>query len=242
MSRFTSLVLAGWMVTISSPLQALENVQDAEQLEQHLKTSRDQMRLLNDRTKALVSQFDMVKTALLDSHRRNQEQAARISALGNQLETLHQQRRVRTLFFFELANRLGRGSAVEISGDKIVLSGDWLFEAGAADISSAAEPVLTQLAEALLEARNEVPADMSWSLRIEGHTDSMQPEPDSEFNSDWAMSSARALAVLGSLQGQGLSPRHLSTASYADTRPLVFGVGEAAKRLNRRIEIHLSLQ
>jgi chemotaxis protein MotB len=243
MARFGGcLVIGGLVWTLTAPVQALDKMGGAEMLQQHLQTSRDQMRMLSDRTKALANQFDVVKTALLDSRRRNVEQAARISALGNQLEALHRQRRVRTVFFSELAGRLGEIPGIEVSGDKIVLSGDWLFESGVARISTNAESSLSRLIEALLQVKDEVPDDMAWALRIEGHTDSLQPGPDSTFDSDWAMSSARALSVLGAFQAQGLPSRHLSAAALADTRPLVFGVGDAAKRLNRRVEIHLSLR
>lgn len=243
MARLVTSILIATMISVpAAPLQAFDKVHDAEALQQHLDTSREQMRMLGDRTKALASQFDLVKTALLDSRRRNQEQAARISALGNQLETLHRQRRLRTLFFSELASRIEPGADLDINGDKVVLSGDWLFEPDGAAISVEAEERFSRLAEALLEVANEVPRDVSWSLRIEGHTDSLQPGPDSEFESDWALSSARALAVLERLQERGLSRRHLAAAALADTRPLVFGGGEAAKRLNRRIEIHLAVQ
>lgn len=243
MARFGECLIFGGLVWIlTAPVQALDKVDGTAVLQEHLQTSRDQMRVLSDRTKALANQFDLVKTALLDSRRRNLEQAARISALGNQLEALHRQRRVRTVFFSELAGRIGEIPGIEITGDKVVLSGDWLFEPGVARISTDAEPSLSQLIEALRQVKDEVPDDMAWALRIEGHTDSLQPGPDSAFESDWAMSSARALAVLKSLQAQGLPPRHLLAAALADTRPLVFGVGDAAKRLNRRIEIHLSLR
>ena len=72
--------------------------------------------------------------------------------------------------------------------------------------------------------------------RIEGHTDST-PVKNSKFESNWELSSARAMNVLHYLSGLGVDEKNFSVAGYADTRALYQGDTPEAKAYNRRVDI-----
>ena len=72
--------------------------------------------------------------------------------------------------------------------------------------------------------------------RIEGHTDST-PVKNSKFESNWELSSARAMNLLPYLSGLGVDEKNFSVAGYADTRALYEGDTPEAKAYNRRVDI-----
>ena len=51
-------------------------------------------------------------------------------------------------------------------------------------MSDAGKPALDNLAEAIKQLQNEIPADINWVLRIDGHTDK-RPINTVEFPSNW---------------------------------------------------------
>lgn len=103
------------------------------------------------------------------------------------------------------------------------------FAAGRADLSPAAERVLTDLA-ATLRTQPHL-------LRIEGHSDDV-PIRNAVFESNWSLSSARATRVVRLLIEQGgIAPERLSAAAYAEYRPKVANDSPSARARNRRVDI-----
>src|SRR5687768_16546265 len=97
---------------------------------------------------------------------------------------------------------------------------------------------MDKLAQALKELESEIPADIAWVLRVDGHTDS---DPiQTVCKSNWELSSARAIAVVKYLISQGISPKHLVAAGFGEFQPLDPGESEDAKTRNRRIELKLT--
>ena len=85
----------------------------------------------------------------------------------------------------------------------------------------------------------EIPADIDWILRVDGHTDK-DPINTARFPSNWELSSARAISVVQFLINQGLSPNRLAATGFGKFRPLDDRSDEIAKRRNRRIELKLT--
>ena len=103
------------------------------------------------------------------------------------------------------------------------------FAPGRADLSAPAERVLTDLAATL--------KTQPYLLRVEGHTDDV-PIRNAVFESNWALSSARATRVVRLLIEQGqLAPERLSAAAYAEYRPRVPNDSPPARARNRRVDI-----
>jgi chemotaxis protein MotB len=84
----------------------------------------------------------------------------------------------------------------------------------------------------------DIPADLDWVLRIDGHTD-RRPIFTAQFPSNWELSTARAGAVAKYLISRGLPADRMVIAGYAEFRPLDPADTDAAYNKNRRIEFKL---
>jgi chemotaxis protein MotB len=73
-------------------------------------------------------------------------------------------------------------------------------------------------------------------LRIEGHTDDM-PIHNERFNSNWELSTGRALAVLRFLLESKIPPERMSVAGLAEFQPLESNTTQRGRSRNRRVEI-----
>jgi chemotaxis protein MotB len=97
---------------------------------------------------------------------------------------------------------------------------------------------LSKLARTLLEISKKIPPEVNWVLRVDGHTDP-RPIHTDQFPNNWALSTARATAVVQFLIAQGVPPDRLAAAGFAEFQPVDGGTDEAAFARNRRIELKL---
>jgi chemotaxis protein MotB len=110
---------------------------------------------------------------------------------------------------------------------------------GQASLSAGGLPELDKLAAVLLDTAREIPPDVAWVLRVDGHTD-RRPIQSSQFASNWELSSARAIAVVKYLATRGIPAQRLLAAGFAEFQPIDSGDGDDAFRRNRRIEFKLT--
>jgi chemotaxis protein MotB len=104
-----------------------------------------------------------------------------------------------------------------------------LFPSGADVISASAYTGIQRVAEAVKKIPNPV--------RLEGHTDSI-PIKNSNFPSNWELSTARSIAVLNMLTNRnGVPHERLSVAGYADTAPIAVNDTDEGRARNRRVDI-----
>ena len=92
---------------------------------------------------------------------------------------------------------------------------------------------------ALLQLEKQIPTDIAWVLRVDGHTD-VRPITSGAFNSNWDLSAARAISVVQYLIGKGVSPQRLVAAGFGEFQPIDLGKTEDAYQRNRRIEFKLT--
>lgn len=79
------------------------------------------------------------------------------------------------------------------------------------------------------------------AIRIEGHSDNI-PIHNKKYQSNWELSTARAVAVVKYLIAEcRIAPERLSAVGYGDSRPRVPNDSESNRELNRRVEIILSV-
>ena len=115
---------------------------------------------------------------------------------------------------------------------KIQIPANVLFESGSANMKKGAEEVLIALVPILGTIDNYI--------RIDGHTDDLPPNPKSNFPSNWELSSARACTVVRYfLNEMNMDPERFSAQGYADTHPKVANTSDAAREINRRVEINI---
>jgi chemotaxis protein MotB len=144
----------------------------------------------------------------------------------------------REAMFRDVAQRLGQmldAGDLKISLRSgrmvLVLPSDVLFEPGKAKVGSKGRTVLGEVGSVL----GSLPGRR---FQVSGHTDA-DPIRVSGFASNWELSSARALEVLGLLVEAGMKPSALSAAGYAEFDPVVPNDTPLNKGKNRRIEIAL---
>ena len=97
------------------------------------------------------------------------------------------------------------------------------------------DPVIT----ALKEISEQIPPDLNWVMRVDGHTD-RRPISNALFQSNWELSAERSISVVRYMISQGIPASRLVAAGFADNEPLDGGGGEDAFRRNRRIELKLT--
>src|SRR5712692_764631 len=203
-----------------------------------------QVELLNQQIAALRRQLAALEDALEASEKKDKEAQGRIADLGQRLNIALAQRvqelsRYRSEFFGRLRAILGNRPDIRVVGDRFVFQSEVLFDSGSAAIKPEGRGEIDKLAAALLELEKQIPAEIAWVLRIDGHTD-VRPIASSQFHSNWELSSARAISVVQYLIARGVSPQHLVAAGFGEFQPVDTGGSEDAYRRNRRIELKLT--
>src|SRR5215218_3624959 len=159
-----------------------------------------QVELLNQQIAALRRQLAALESALEASESKDKEAQSRIADLGQRLNLALAQRvqelsRFRSEFFGRLRATLGDRPDIRIVGDRFVFQSEVFFDAGQALLKGEGRAELDKLASALAELEKQIPTDVAWVLRVDGHTD-VRPIASAQFPSNWELSSARAISVV----------------------------------------------
>ncbi|MFY0676517.1 MAG: flagellar motor protein MotB [Neptuniibacter sp.] len=135
-------------------------------------------------------------------------------------------------FAAALAEEIGDGSVeVETDGKKIIIriKEKGSFDSGSAELKFESIPVLAKIRDVLLGVKGNV--------AIEGHSDNI-PYAGRDFESNWDLSVARALAVAHELYGDPrIDQSRFRVIGYADTKALVPNTTRENRIKNRRVEI-----
>ena len=203
-----------------------------------------QVELLNQQIAALRRQFAALENALAASEARDRDQQGRISDLGRRLNLALAQRvqelsRYRSEFFGRLREILAERPDVRVVGDRFVFGSEVFFASSQAVLEPGGRAELDKLADALTQVARDIPQDIPWVLRIDGHTDA-RPISGGRFASNWDLSAARAIAVVQYLIGKGISPQRLVAAGFGEFQPIEPGDSPEALARNRRIEVRLT--
>ena len=203
-----------------------------------------QVEILNQQIAALRRQLAAIEEALELSEKKDRESQGQIARLGERLNLALAQRaqeltRYRSEFFGRLRAILGNRPDIRIVGDRFVFQSEVFFDAGQAILRPEGRAELDKIATALLEIEKQIPPELAWVLRVDGHTD-IRPIASPQFPSNWELSSARAISVVQHLISRGISPSHLVAAGFGEFQPLDAERTEEAFRRNRRIELKLT--
>ncbi|ADL07868.1 OmpA/MotB domain protein [Thermosediminibacter oceani DSM 16646] len=104
-----------------------------------------------------------------------------------------------------------------------------LFDSGKAYLREDARQVLDKIAPILKKIQRPI--------RVEGHTDNV-PIHNSEFPSNWELSTTRAVNVVRYfIEKHNISPHMISAAGYGEYHPIAPNDSEKNRALNRRVDI-----
>ncbi len=207
-------------------------------------TALAKVELLNQQIFALRRQIDRLNAALNASQAEAERDKARIDDLGRRLNIalarkVEELEQFRSDFFGRLRTLLAGRDDVKVDGDRFVFQSEILFDTGTETLSLEGEDALQPIAGAIRDLSAQIPDDIDWVLRVDGHTDN-RPINSPRFPSNWELSSARAQSVVYYFISQGISPTNLVAAGFGEYQPIDTGNSDAALRRNRRIELKLT--
>jgi len=102
---------------------------------------------------------------------------------------------------------------------------------------SSGSDVLSDSAKSLIDAMCVPLEKINNQIRVEGYTDN-KPINNSEFKSNWELSSARADSVLEQIiSSTSIAPSRLATVGYGQYRPILPNTTSAGRQANRRVDL-----
>ena len=123
---------------------------------------------------------------------------------------------------------------IEVSPEDVTLrvKDSMAFDFGKAEIKPEFKLFLDKLGNLMIQ--NDV------HLTIEGHTDNVPLGKDAPFESNWDLSTARAVEVVEYLRNKfGLPSKRLTAVGHAEGKPLVENTTPENRARNRRVEFKL---
>ena len=204
-----------------------------------------QVELLNQQIAALRKQIGALEDALDASETRDRESNTKIADLGRRLNVALAQRvqelnRYRSDFFGRLREILSDRENIRIVGDRFVFQSEVLFASGADEINEAGQVEMKKLADAIIELQKEIPPEINWVLRVDGHTDNKPLSGTGRYRDNWELSSARSTSVVKFLIANGVPANRLVAAGFGEFQPLDEADTDEAREKNRRIELKLT--
>ena len=204
-----------------------------------------QIEILNQQISALRRQIAALESALDVSEKKEKDAQLHIADLGQRLNVALAQRvqelsRYRSDFFGKLRDILGNRPDIRVVGDRFVFQSEVFFDSGQAVLRPEGRAELDKLATALLDLEKQIPSEINWVLRVDGHTDTRPLSGTTQFKTNWDLSAARAISVVQYLIAKGVPPQRLVAAGFGEFQPIDPGTTEEAHSRNRRIELKLT--
>ncbi|MBB3658100.1 chemotaxis protein MotB [Rhizobium sp. BK650] len=244
-SRLQALLSAGAGGQDAAKQQIGTLTQQLDEQKQVSDRALSQVELLNQQIAALRSQIAAVEAALQASEEKDQTSQAKIADLGRRLNValaarVQELNRYRSDFFGRLREILSDRENIRVVGDRFVFQSEVLFPSGGADLNPDGQAEMAKLATALLDLAKEIPPEINWVLRVDGHTDNVALSGSGRYRDNWELSSARAISVVKFLIAQGVPADRLVAAGFGEFQPIAPGDAPEARATNRRIELKLT--
>ncbi|MFA7405566.1 MAG: OmpA family protein [Pelobacteraceae bacterium] len=201
---------------------------DKKQLEGILKAKSDTLSKNISELRQQVSELKVENKKLTDDiaelQKAKEEKVKEVSGTYEQL-------------LANMKNEIAQGQVTisELKGKLTVnMEAAILFDSGRADVKPEGLGILDKMVDTLKNVTDK-------AIRIEGHTDNVQITGalTRTFPTNWELSAARAINVTKFLQHQGIDPRNLSAAAFAEHKPVADNGTKEGRAKNRRIEITL---
>ena len=229
--------------------------------------SARKLALLNEQIAALRAQLGELQGVLDASSARDAAAQVQLENLGSQLnaalaqvaaeekrraalEEAERKRleaenadlaRFRSEFFGQLSTLLAGREGVRVVGDRFVFSSEVLFTPGAADLAPEGQAQIAGVVEILQEVAGQIPPEINWIIRVDGHTDNVPLSGAGDFADNWELSQARALSVVRYMVDDlGFAPERLAATGFGEFQPVAAGDSAEARAQNRRIELKLT--
>jgi chemotaxis protein MotB len=223
-----------------------------------------QVALLNQQTAALRRQLDGLQALVNASKAQDEDAQVRIETLGAnlnaalarvaaeeraraELEARERERleaeatdleRYRSEFFGRMRQILGEREGVQVVGDRFVFPSEVLFAPGSATLGQEGRAQVARVAGVIRGIADDIPPEIDWILRVDGHTDKVPLGFGSAFRDNWELSQARALSVVRYMVDvEGLPANRIAAAGFGEFQPIDDRDTPEARARNRRIEL-----
>lgn len=206
-------------------------------------TLSEQQVTMNDMNKQLLKQMENNQVTSAAESKSIQASLEKINNQSAQIDQLNKIIRVKDSTNVALVYNLKKSLEnlndedieVEVKGTKVFvsISDKLLFQSGQASIGPRAGEVLGKVASVVKDNQN-------LEVIVEGHTDNV-PISSAQFPDNWALSGARAQAVVKSMvNNYGVAPNRLSAAARGEFMPKASNDTPEGRAMNRRTEIILT--
>ena len=220
------------------------------QLEQSLRIEMEaklnEITILN--SKLIASKEDLERAeakAQVEEDKRIRLEVAEYNRLQQERELLKSQAtelaRYKSDFFGRIRELVEGKDGIKIVGDRFVFSSEVLFDVGKADLSMLGKLEIQKVAVILNQVVKEIPKNLNWIIRVDGHTDNTAMVQGAEFKDNWELSQARALSVVRfMISDLGFPKNRLAATGFGEFQPVTSGSSTEEMAQNRRIEIKLT--
>lgn len=226
--------------------QATLDKEKSIQLEQERRALQDEMQA---QRLELASQLEKLQSALDAAEEKSRAQEIRYvemssrlnRALADKVAELKDMSKYQSTFYKAVKMALGDSTAVQTDGDRFIVNSDILFPSGSYKLSADGKKQLGLIANVIRDMENQIPTDVDWIIRVDGHTDNKKVIPGTHgYKNNTELSLLRATAVANELSSAGVSPRRLIPSGFGDMHPVELGETADALQKNRRIELQLT--
>ncbi len=192
---------------------------------------------------ARVASEERQRRALEEAERiRLEAEAARLAEEAERLAAEAQDlARFKSDFFGQLREVLEGQDRVRIEGDRFIFASEVLFEPGRATLSADGQAEIANIAGILRSIADDIPPNIDWVIRVDGHTDNIPVGNTSRYRDNWELSQARALSVVRFMsEDLDIPPERLAANGFGEFQPLNPDDTPEARAQNRRIELKLT--
>jgi chemotaxis protein MotB len=218
------------VVSLRGQMASLQNLLDAAAVKDEL--AGVQLDALGSKLNSALAQV------AAEQKRRAELESAERKRLEAETKSLA---KYRSEFFGQLSQLLEGRDGVRVVGDRFIFSSEVLFEQGAADLAAEGKSQIAGVVAILNEIAGQIPLDVDWIIRVDGHTDNVPLSNRVSFKDNWELSQARALSVVRFMQDDlGFPPDHMAATGFGEYRPVALGDSDEARAQNRRIELKLT--
>lgn len=232
------VVLLNEQVTaLRGQLQSLQSLLDASAARDS--EAKIQIEALGTQLNSALAQVaaEQKRRAELEAaeRQRAEAEAERLAAENTDLA------RYRSEFFGRLSEVLAGREGVRVVGDRFVFSSEVLFAPGSAELLPEGRAQIAGVVRILDQVAAQIPPEIDWIIRVDGHTDNTPLSGQGEFKDNWQLSQARALSVVRFMQDDlGFPPERMAATGFGEYRPVAPGNSPEARAQNRRIELKLT--
>jgi chemotaxis protein MotB len=230
-------VLKDRNVELIGKLKEIEKFKkEVDRINDELKDRNQQLEVKLAENKKFKNEVDRINDELKDRNQQLQSKLDEVEKYKKELEdhkkTINDLEGIKS----DLKKTVGvLETKIENGRLRVSFKGDILFESGEHQLRKEGQELLVNVYKILKENIDKN------DIFVAGHTDNVPIRSDARdrYESNWTLSTYRAVEVVKYLADKGLSPEHLTAAGYGEFKPVAGNDTPEGRSKNRRVELFL---